>query len=436
MAAALRARRRRPDLDITVVERTDRIAVANCAIPAFLRGEIESADALQQLSITQAVQQHRLNVLLRHQAVEINPVRRRVTVENRDTGQTFSTEYDTLVIATGAEPVRPDWYNKNAGAVFTLRNAYDAQSLRDFLERKRPAKIAVIGAGTIAQGTASALTATGAKVTLICLPGLLVEDLEPTLNKAIEDVLRANGIDLYFSDNLHGFEVSLDGNVTGIASGNGVIPCDCVLLAMGIRPGVDVARSAGLSLGAGNAVRVDRRLTTSNPRIFACGDCAETYNRITGKPVYWPLATTAARQGRQAGESASGGSGYDPGTLMTRLWTCFDMQIGRVGLSYRQAQNEGFKPLVTEVRSLTKPKLSRGDELLLLLISDEEDGRVLGAQLMGREGVTTRLHTLCAAVAGRLTLRDLENLDLGYTPELTALWDPVLIAGRLGMKEK
>jgi NADPH-dependent 2,4-dienoyl-CoA reductase/sulfur reductase-like enzyme len=435
MAAALRARRRRPDLDITVVERSERVAVANCAIPDFLHGRIATVDELQQLTLEQAREKHNLNILTTHKAVDIDPVRRYVSVTNLSTNQTFDLDYDALILATGADPIRPDWPNKNAPGVFTLRDACSAQSLRDFLERRKPESIAVIGTGTIAQGTASALSASGAKVTLIGLPGDLMVDLEPSINAKIIATLISNGINVYFSDNIYGFKVSLDGKVTGIVNGDELIPCECVLLAVGIRPNTELAKTAGISLGINGAIRVDRHLATSRSRIFACGDCAETHNRITNKPIYWPLATTAARQGRQAGESASGGIGQDPGTLMTRLWICFDLQVGRVGLSSRQAIEGGFKVQTTEIKALSKPKHAGGDEILLVLVNDRENGRILGAQAAGRKGILSRINTLAAAIVGKLTLSDLEGLDLGYTPELSTLWDPVLIAGRLGKKK-
>ena len=435
MVAALLARRRRPDLDITVVERTDRISIANCAIPSYLEGQIESIDTLQQLSIEEARSQHRLNVLTGHRALEIQPIKHILTVENLATGQVFDLPYGRLILSTGADPIRPDWPNSRARGIFTLRNMSDAQVLRQFLESKKPTSIVVIGTGTIAQVCVSALRSYGAEVSMIGLSSGLMDDLEAPISDRILDTLTKGGINTYFTDNLYGFNVSLEDEVTTLESTSKSFPCQCILLAMGVRPNADLAKTANIALSINNAIRVDRHLMTSRQGIYACGDCAVTVNRITHKPVYWPLATTAARQGRQAGESASGGRGYDHGTLLSRLWTCFDLQIGRVGLSSRQAKEAGFRPRLTEIKAPSKSIDFGGDQLDLVLISDSKDGRIIGAQMAGTEGVHARLNTLAAAIAGKLTMSDLEHLDLGYTPKIASLWDPVQIAGRLGGKQ-
>lgn len=436
MAAALRARRNRPDIDITVVEKSDRISIANCSIPAYLEGLIESIDSLQVISPEEAFAQHRVDVLTGHQALEIHPTKHLLAVENLSTGQSFELPYHRLILSTGADPIRPDWPNVGAKGIFTLRNLDDAQSLRNFIERKKPAKFIVIGTGTIAQSCAAALRRHGLDVLMIGNSSGLMEDLEEPIAKRIHDTLVENDISEYYTDNLSGFKVSLEYEVTSVLEGSKSFPCQGVLLAMGVKPNVNLVKKTDISIGHSGAIRVDRHLMTSRQRIYACGDCAETVNRLTNRPIYWPLATTAARQGRQAGESACGGRGYDPGTFAVRLWTCFDLHIGRIGLSGIEAEENGFRANTTYVRAASKPSAFGGDELDLVLITDRKDDRLIGAQVAGREGVHARFNTLAAAIAGRLTLRDLENLDLGYTPRISNLWDPVQIGGRLGSKRK
>lgn len=435
MAAALRARRRRPDSDITVIERSSRISIANCSIPDFLGGGIEDVAALQLLTPSDAETRHHLQIFTNHKALKIEPVRRRLLIENLKTRQQFDLPYDTLILSTGADPVRPRWQNHKARGIFTLRNLDDAENLRRFIERRKPDKFVIIGTGAIAQECASSLARYPMKIQMIGLPGGLMTDIETSLSQAIEETLKLHNIYVYYTDNLSGFKVSLNNEVSGVIDGNRVIPCQGVLLGMGVTPNVDLAASAGIALGRTGAIRVNRRLLTSRSRVYACGDCAETFNRITKKPVFWPLATTAARQGRQAGENASGGNGYDPGTYLTRLWTCFDLQIGRTGLSSSQAEAIGIKAHITEVTAPSKSPLAGGRDLRLFIISDAANGRIIGSQVVGSEGVAARLNMLVTAISGKMTLRDLEHLDLGYMPNLTPLWDPVQIAGRLGGKE-
>lgn len=434
MAAALRARRRRPDLDITIIEKSSYIASANCSIPAYLDGRLAAVDSLQQLSPQTASSEHRLNVLIKHQALEINQRNHLVRVENLETGQTFDLPFHRLILSTGADPIRPNWQNVNAKGIFTLRNLEHAKNLRDYLERRKPRNFVVIGTGTIAQVCASALRSYGMQVMMIGQCEGLMEDLEPPISNRIRQALSEGGINDYFIDNYIAFKVSLDNEVEAVSTISKAFPCQGVLIALGVKPNVHLSETSGLTLGYSGAIRIDRHLMTSRFGIFSCGDCAETTNRIIHRPTYWPLATTAARQGRQAGESASGGQGFDPGTLQARIWTCFKLRIARIGLSPGQAKESGIKFMVTPIRARTRSRFYGGDELDLVVISDQKDGRIIGAQMAGYDGVLSKLNAFSAAITGKLTLKELENLDMGYSPELSSLWDPMQIAGRLGRR--
>jgi NADPH-dependent 2,4-dienoyl-CoA reductase/sulfur reductase-like enzyme len=370
-----------------------------------------------------------------HEALEIHPRDHRLTVRNTLTDQSFDLPYDRLIISTGARAVHPAWPNVNARGIFALRNLDDALVLRNFIERKKPRQFVVVGTGTIAQACASGLRQNGMDVTLIGHKDKrLMEYLEEPISARILHRFETHGVRLQYDDNLTNIKVSLEGEVEAIETTSGSLPCQGILLALGVKPNTDLAKTADLALSVQGAIRIDKHLMTSRQRIYACGDCTHTTLNITHKPIYWPLATTASRQGRQAGESACGLNGEDPGTLATRLWTCFDLKIGRVGLSSSQTAEMGIKCTTTALEAPSKPGLYGGHRLSLVVISSAEDGRILGAQIAGCEGVHARLNTLVTAIAGRLTLKDLENLDLGYSPELSGLWDPIQTAGRLGRR--
>ncbi len=435
MTAALRARRLCPDLDITVVEKSNYISTANCSIPAYLSGKIESHNSLQLLTPEKAASSFRLNVLTGHAAREIQPVKRLLTVENLSTNQSFDLRYERMIIATGASPVRPDWPNISAKGIFTLRNLDDARNLRRYIENKKPEKVIIIGTGTIAQACASVLRSYGMHVLMIGITSSLMDDLEEKTSKHIRESLTNADIDLYFTDYIGGFKVSLDGDVSGIDLSNESIPCNGVLLALGVKPNTEIAVSADISTSIAGAIRIDRHLMTSRRGIYACGDCAITTHRITHKPFYWPLATIALRQGRLAGENACGGNCSDPGTLASRLWTCFDLQIGKVGLSSKQAKEEGYQYQITDISAPSKQEIFNGSKMNLILVNDKKDGRIIGAQITGYEGVHARLNTLTAAIEGKLSIRDLEYLDLAYNPSISNIWDPIHIAARLGRKQ-
>jgi len=434
MAAALRARRRRPDLDITVVESGPYLACANCSIPAYLDGRLESIESLQNLTPEQATQEHRLNVLIRHLALEIDPRRHALKVRNLDTDQEFSLPYHRLILATGARPIIPPIPNVRARGIFTLRHLQDAQALRHYLETRQPRHFVVVGTGTIAQVCAASLRSYGMEVMFIGQDQALMADLEKPINERIYETLLANRITVYFADNIISVKVSIENEVQGLELPGRQLICDGILFALGVQPNTSLAQTADLDLGISGAIRVDRHLVTSRQAIYACGDCAHTTLRINHKPFYWPLAATANRQGRQAGENASGGQGEDAGTLAARIWRCFDLQIGRIGLSPFQAIEAGFKPKMISIKAPSRAKFYGGEQLDLILIYDQQDGRILGAQMASLEGILARMNAVAAAIIGRLTLKDLEDLDFAYTPELSALRDPLQIAARQGRK--
>ncbi len=434
MAAALRARRRRPDLDITIIEKSAYIAAATCSLPAFLEDRIAKIQSLVNLSPQEAASQHQLEVLTGHEALEIDPRGHQLTILNLATKQVTKLPYHRLILATGARPIRPNWPNINAGGIFTLRSLDEAQTLRNFLEQRRPRQFVVIGAGTIAQVCASALRSFGMEVRLIGQGDSLMKDLETPIHERIMSILVEGGIDVYFTDNEISLKVSHDNEVVAVDLAGKSFSCQGIMLAMGVEPRVELAKTAGIALSVQGAIRVDRHLMTSRQGIYACGDCAHSIFNLTHRPIYWPLATTASRQGRQAGENASGGQADDPGTLAARLWTCFNLQIAIVGLSSNRAKQQGIKHKITVTKANSKAPSYGGAQLDLVILSDPESGRILGAQMAGLEGIHARLAALSAAIAGRMTLKDLERLDFGFTPEISALWDPIHIAGRLGRR--
>ncbi len=435
MAAALRARRLDADAEIAIIEKSRYLAAATCSIPAFLRGDIATVESLQNVSPIRAAEDYSLKLYVEHKAQEIDCRNHQLHLENLLTGQTFSIPYDRLILATGASPVRPDLPNNHARGTFELRSLADAFEFRNYLEREKPRTIVVFGSGTIAQVCASSLKSYDMNVIFLTQCKELLEDLDPVVSDRIFSTLSENGIQVYFAENNVNIEVSIEQRIRAVVWDGHMIECQAVLFALGVRPNSRLAHHAGIESGIEGSIKVDRFLSTSRHGIYACGDCAHTYLRVTNKPIYWPLATTAARQGRQAGTNVAGGHGEDPGTLATRIWNCFDLTVGRTGVAPSQAAAQGLKIKRTEVKALSKPIRYGGDQLIIAIYSDAESDRVLGAQIAGKDGVHARLNALCAAIECKMTMRDLERLDFGYTPEISALWDPIQIAGRLGGKK-
>ncbi len=437
MAAAMRARRVCSDCKITVIEHTGRISIANCIIPAYLADDVEDINELQLLSPQTAISEHRIDVFTHHKAQNIQPSKRALSVENLETSQVLEITYDRLILSTGASPILLDVPNNNTEGVFKLRNLHDALEFRNFLERRKPESITVIGTGSIAQTCAAALHKRGMEITMIGIEKTLMPDLHPLLSERIIRTLEMNNINVYTDDIITNLKASLDASVQAVVTDKRTINCDCILFTVGVKPNVDLARSASINLGKTGAIKVDRRLTTSRSGIYACGDCAETHHIITNKPIYYPSATTAARQGRAAGENAVGGNSInDTGTLTSSIWRCFDLIVGRAGLSNRQAADAGFYYKTTLVQALSKPTQFGGDYIDIIIVSDSESGRLLGVQIAGMDGVHARLNAFVGAITAKMTLHDIEALDFPYSPEISNLRDPMNIAGRIGQKNQ
>lgn len=432
MAAALRARRLDARAEIVIVEKSRYLAAATCSIPAFLRGDISRIESLQNYTPLRAVEDFSLHVYTEHEAQQIDCRNRQLRVENRLTKQSFFIPYDRLILATGAQPVRPDIPNNRSRGTFVIRSLSDASEFRNFLEREKPRTLVVVGTGTIAQVCASSFISYGLNVIFIAIDKVLLENLDPLISNRINKTLSENGVQVYLSEKDLNIESSLEQRVRIVEFDGQKIECQAVLFAMGVRPNADLALNSGIQSGIAGSIKVDRFLVTSRHGVYACGDCAHTFLRITNKPIYWPLATTAARQGRQAGTNAAGRRGEDPGTLATHIWNCFDLTIGKTGIAPSQAASHGIKVKRIAVNSLSKPIQYGGVPLDLVIYYETENHRVVGAQIAGRDGVHARLNALCAAIECKMTVQDLERLDFGYTPEISALWDPIQIAGRLG----
>jgi NADPH-dependent 2,4-dienoyl-CoA reductase/sulfur reductase-like enzyme len=436
IAAALRAKRAAPKLDITIIEQSEYVSAATCSIPSFLEGKIHQISSLQQLTPDEISNKHGINVLVLHRVLEIAPHRQQLTVENAITCQQFEFAYDRLILATGATPILPRIPGITSEGIFTLRSLEHASNIKRFLDLKKTKNIVILGTGTIAQVCLEGLKTSGSSVTLLGQNQNLMEDLDEVISGRIKQVMKNNYIKAIFVDKRLSINSSLEGTIKSLLVGDQNLSCDLLLVAIGINPKVELGKSAGLEVDKFGAFRVDRHLNTNKKNIYACGDCASTYHRLTHKPFYWPLATTASRQGRQAGESAATNRGIDAGTLAMRFWTCFDLQIGRVGISAFQANKLGWRNRRVHIQAGSKSKFFGGSEIDLVIYSEPETEKIIGAQMAGLDGVHARLNTMAVAIEAKMTIQDLERLDLAYNPKHSGLWDPIQVIGRAGDKSK
>ncbi|HID56873.1 TPA: NADH oxidase [Candidatus Poribacteria bacterium] len=429
MSAASAARRIDPDLEIIVFESSHFVSYGSCGLPYFISGVVKSHKDLIVYTPEFFRDKRNIQVHIRHRVESIDPNGKRVRVCNLERGESFEESFDRLVIATGGSPALPSIKGADLDHVFTIRRIEDGLAIRDFIEHSSPSEAVIIGGGYIGVEMAEALRKVGLDVTIVeRLPYLLRLDEE--ISKIVEGELSRNGVSVLRETEVE--EIRLRGVIT--SSDN--LPAGMVMLCLGVKPNVELARTARINIGSTGAIEVDRRLRTSHPSIFAAGDCVQVRNLLTNRPDYIPLGTAANKQGRVAGTNAAGGDASFEGVLGTSVTKVFDLEVARTGLTERKAREVGFLPVSSLITADSRARYyPDGSKITVKLVVDRRDRRVIGAQMIGGEGVAKRIDVIATAIQAGMTVDQLYNLDLSYAPPFAPVWDPILIAARSAIKE-
>jgi len=414
LSAAARARRIDKSLEILVLEKGANISYGACALPYYLEGHVRRLNQLVLNTPEQFSRQRNIAVRTRAEVTAIEHARRQLVLAGGE-----RVRYDRLVIATGSRVAR-----KIAGAelpnVFTLHTLEDATRMKQALADERPRKAVVIGAGYLGLELAEALRANGLEVVILERGADVLNRTDAALREVVSRQATRFRVEMRFNTAARKIEA---GRVDDI-------PCDVVALATGFEPNVQLAQDAGIEIGPTGAIRVDDRMETSLGGVFAAGDCAETVNRVTGRPMRVALATVANKMGRVAGASAAGVREHFPGTVGTALVRVFGMAVGVTGLSTAEARREGFDPVEAVIESRERPAYFWGNNSTVQLVADRSSRCLIGGFVAGERGVKGHINVLSAAITMRMRVDDFEQLDLAYTPPYATAWDPLLIAAR------
>ena len=436
MSAASRAKRRDPELSIQAFEMGDYVSYGACGIPYAVSGEVPEVEDLVVVTPEKFRDKRGIGVSLRHRVERIDRAGKKVVVRDLENDRMIEAEYDQLVLTTGARPIVPPGIDTSLEEVFLVRNLMDAARLKNFIAEKKPKEALIVGAGYIGLEMAESLTTAGLRVSLAVRGGRAMSSAEEEISEAIAQELRLQGVDLLTGSAPEGLERTDSGRVRAALAGGRSLETDIVVVGAGVRPASALAREAGLDLGARDAVRVDRRLRTSDPDIFSGGDCAEAYHLILEANTYVPLALGANRQGRIIGDNLAGVPAEFPGILGTSVCKVFDLTVARTGLSSKEAKEAGFLPLSVSSKAPSKAHYyPGGGPILTVLIVDRATGRPLGAQMVGIDGVAKRIDTWAAALTAGMSLQEIADMDLAYAPPFSPVWDPVLIAASVALKK-
>ncbi len=428
-SAAARARRISEDAEIVLFERGQHVSFANCGLPYHIGGIIPQRQRLLIQTPEGLRKRFRIDVRTRHEVVSIDRQSRSVTVRDLQTARESSQPYDALILSPGAEPVRPPIPGVDHARVFTLRNMADMDAIQAALDNKGVDRAVVVGGGYIGLEMVEALRQRGVGVTLVELAEQVFVAADPEMVAPIHQQLEMQGVDLRLGTSITAIQEAGE-KLSAVLSTGETVECGLVIMAVGVRPEVTLARDAELEIGPSGGIVVDSGMRTSDPNIFAVGDAVEVTHLVSGQKALIPLAGPANRQGRIAADNAFGRETTYSASQGTAICKVFDLAIGMTGLSEKALKVAGIVYEKVYVHPSSHAGYYPGAKpLSLKLLFSPEDGKILGAQAVGAEGIDKRIDVLAVALRAGLTVRDLAEQELSYAPPYGSAKDPVNYAG-------
>ncbi|MGY0191347.1 FAD-dependent oxidoreductase [Lactococcus petauri] len=428
-SVAAKARRNTESAEITLYDKDTDISYAVCGIPYAIGGEIADFEELTPRDAKWFKKRYNVDIHTSHEVLSINHSTKTVTVKNLLSGEVFEDNYDILVFATGATYRTPDVFSgKHFENVFQVRNINSGKEIKSFIENKKPMTAAVIGAGYIGLEVAEQLKERGIEVTILQRGKHPMSHLDWDMSIRIEDEMIKQGIDFRPEETIQTLigETQLDEAITSKGT---KLSADMYILATGVQPNVSLAQSIGVNIGETGAIATDNTLQTNIPGVYAVGDAAESFHVITGKPTYRPLASTANKKGRIAGDAMTGGPLRFQGILGTGILRFFDLTIAQTGLTEKEALAEGYEVAVLFNIKPDKPDYMHGKEMVIKAVADKLTHRILGVQIIGSQGVDKRIDVFASTITLGVTAEDLFHMDLAYAPPFSTTKDPVAYTG-------
>lgn len=428
-SAAARLRRLDEKAEIILLEKGDYISYANCGLPYYIGGVIKEREDLFLQTPQRLRTQYNIDVRTGHEVLKINRTEKTVEVKEVASGRLYTETYDILLLSPGAAPLRPKIPGLEGENVFTLRNVYDTDGIKNYLLEHRPQKALVLGASFIGLEIAENLVEAGLEVAIVDLASrVLPKNLDYEMAAPLHCHLRKQGIKLYLNTAVSAVE-RREGQVRALLSNGGQIPYDLAIVSVGTLPQSQLAKAAGLELGVNGAIRVNSSLQTSDPNIYAVGDAIEVESGITGEKTYLPLAGPANRQGRLAADAISGRTIQYEGVIGTAIVKVFGLTAASVGLTEESLKASGAHYLVAITHPASHATYYPGASPVAIKLLFTREGRILGAQVVGAQSVDKCIDVLATVLKTGGTVDDLARLELAYAPPYSSAKSPVNIAG-------
>lgn len=424
MAAAMQARRARPDLDIVALEKGRFTSYSACGIPYLIGGDVDGHERLIAKT-PQQFREARVDARILHEVMGVDLAARTVEVRDHEHDRTYTLGFDVLHVATGATPFRPPLPGIDGPGIYGVQTLDDGLRLWERAKAADAHRVVVVGGGYIGIEIAEAFIQRGARVTVVEAAPQVMVSLDPDMGALVTDAMRGLGMDVRVGVGVDGF----DDGVVHTADGD--IGADLVVLGLGVRANSRLGKDAGLATGEKDALKVDRRQRTSADGVWAAGDCCESFHLVAQRPVHFALGTIANKQGRVAGVNIGGGTASFPGVVGTAISKVCAYEVARTGLTEAECRRYGFDHDAATIESTNRAGYFPGAvPMKVKLVSEKRTGRLLGGQIVGREGAGKRIDVLATAVTAGMTVQDVVDLDLAYAPPFSPVWDPVQVAAR------
>ena len=425
-SAAAKARRNDEDAQITVYEMDEHISYSGCGLPYYIGGEVGDIGELIPRDAAFFKSKYNVDILTRHEVLRVDSTNKELTVRNLADGSVFTDTYDALILATGASAVVPPIPGVGLERVFALRNPRHAIAIREFMRNRQPKRAVIVGSGFIGLEMAENLVRAGLDVTVVeKLPHICLS-LDADMSGYLHQYLERKGVHIVTGRSVA--EITGDSVVLDDGASLGA---ELVILAVGVRPSVKLAKEMGVELGAYGAIKVDDRMQTNIPHVYACGDCAQSWSALDGTALYRPLGSTANKMGRIAGDVVTGGDLRFRGVLGTSIFRVFGMAVAATGMGEAEARRKGYDVVLCHNSKPGRPAYYGGREMVIKAIADRKTERLLGVQIVGHEGVDKRIDVFVTAMSFGAKVSDLFHLDLAYAPPFSTTKDPVMYTGMI-----
>ncbi|MGC8604567.1 MAG: FAD-dependent oxidoreductase [Desulfomonilaceae bacterium] len=433
MSAASKAKRNNPNLEVIVLEATRDVSYSACGMPYNISDPNRVMDDLIVRSADVFRSKQGIDLMTGHNVIKIDKSNKKISYEAVN-GQAGEIQYDKLLVATGARPIRPAIPGIDLEGVLVLKSLQHGRIIKEFLKKSAPQKVLIVGMGYIGLEMAEAFHTLGMSITMIKPSPRLLAFLPEKMADVVKQELTQKGVKCLPGVGIQAIDV--DGDRLKAQTSSGDIQADLILICVGVVPNSEMAAEAGLELGPKKSIAVDRRLLTSDRDIFSAGDCADAFHVITGKKVWVPLALRANRAGWAVADNVTGGNVELSGIMGTAVFKVLDLEVGRTGLSLEEASSEGYDAVQEMIQSRSRAHSHPGNQTIFVnLVADRKTGKLLGGSMVGKEGVAHRIDAIAVALHAGMTVERFFQCDMAYAPPFSPVWDPMLTAANQLLKK-